>query len=376
MNDRSYKQLIINGKPRVEKELVSHGREVITSSGTEDWEKELWTFILQWLSPAKYMEVRTSGSTGSPKTFLALKEKMINSALMTGDFLGLQQKERCLLCLPVDFIAGKMMVVRAFILGLDLTAMKPTGNPLLDIEGTFALAAMTPTQIHNILETGQTRKLEKIDHLLVGGAPLGRRLEDHLARLDNHTYHTYGMTETFTHVAMKRLNGTGKQDRFHAMKGISFSQDHRGCLVIHAPALADLPVVTNDIVKLTGDSSFEFLGRYDEVINSGGIKVHPGHIEDKLSPYLVNRYTISSVPDEKLGEKVILVIEGSKMESGELARLREVFRKVLSKAEIPREIYWMEHFPVKASGKTDRQRITGLTGVSYGSDSTSTATPS
>jgi len=376
MHEPSYSQLIINGKNLAESELADRGRQILASPGAEEWEKKLWSFILQWISPSEYLEVQTSGSTGSPKTFPAPKEKMINSALMTGDFLGLQAKDRCLLCLPADFIAGKMMIVRAFVLGLDLTGMKPSGNPLADLGGTFTLASMTPMQIYNIIKAGDLRKLEQIGCLLAGGAPLGRRLEDQLASLDNTTYHTYGMTETYTHVAMKRLNGPGKQERFYAMKGITFSQDQRGCLIIHAPALADRPVVTNDVVKLTDDSSFLFLGRYDEVINSGGIKVHPGHIEDKLSPHLAGRYMISSAPDEKLGEKVILVIESSTLEANELARLREVFGKILSGAETPREIYRVDKLPATASGKTDRKRFPGLPDGSYGSDSTSTLTPS
>lgn len=277
---QKFTDIKINGKHYSAADLIVFAKEKRQSKTTASWEISLYRFVLDWISDSLTIEVLTSGSTGKPKTILLEKEKMIQSALRTGEFFQLKKNDKTLICLPTDFIAGKMMVVRAFVLGLNLCPVEPKGNPLELINDDFKFAAMTPMQLSNILKKKESvKKLNQIQNLIIGGGEISKELADKISKLKNNSWHTYGMTETITHIALKKLNGTNSTNYFKALPGVVFEKDERECLVIRADYLSENPIVTNDIVSLVSNLKFEFIGRYDNVINTGSIKVFPEEIE-------------------------------------------------------------------------------------------------
>ncbi|MBN2175699.1 MAG: AMP-binding protein, partial [Bacteroidales bacterium] len=316
----------------------------------DSWEFRFYDFVKDWISKDPEIKVKTSGSTGEPKMISLFKKQMIQSAFMTGEFLGLQIKQKALCCLPVEYIAGKMMVVRAFVLGLNLVKVKPSGNPLENINEDFDFAAMTPHQVFNILHSSEgEKKLNKIKNLIIGGADISFNLLQKIRQLKNNTFHTYGMTETITHVAMKKLTGTNPGACFNALPGVRFSTDEKNCLVIHAPHLSEKSIITNDIVDLVNASKFNYVGRYDNIINSGGIKISPELVENKLLPFLKCRFIISGIPDEKLGQRLVLVVEGAIEPPAVFDRIYQEAK--LDRYEIPKQIFHLNHFEETESGK-------------------------
>ncbi|MBN4085356.1 AMP-binding protein, partial [Flavobacteriaceae bacterium AH-315-B10] len=293
------------------------------------------------------------GSTGQPKKIKLQKQAMVNSAIATGDCFSLKAGDKALHCLPTQFIAGKMMLVRAIVLGLELDVVEPSSNPLQDVFKNYDFCAMVPMQVQNSLET-----LHKIKTLIVGGAPVSNLLQEKLKGSSTKVFETYGMTETITHIAVKKLNNfeslrgeTTKQSvesHYKTLPNITISQDERDCLVIDAPKLNTQTIITNDIVKLYSETEFEVLGRYDNMINSGGIKLFPEQIEAKLSGKISQRFFIASEENETLGEKLILILEG---ESNNLET--EIFEG-LDTFEIPKHIYTVTHFKETSTGKIQR----------------------
>lgn len=306
----------------------------------EDFEKPVGDFLLDWFDGKPYIEMQTSGTTGSPKLISVSKQAMVESALATGDFFGLHPGDKALHCLPVKYVAGKMMLVRAMILGLDLEFVAPSSHPLDHVDMDFDFVAMVPLQAQNSLT-----ELNSVKKMIVGGAAVNKKLEQQLLQLPTQVYETYGMTETITHIAARKLG----EKAFTVLPGVTISYDDRNCLVIHAPRISDDVIVTNDLVELLNENQFIFVGRVDNVINSGGIKLIPEQIEEKLSHRLAQRFFISSKPDTELGEKVILVIEG---ESFDLA---DDLYKTLDKYEKPKEVIFVPKFKETATGKIMRK---------------------
>ncbi|MBT4382181.1 MAG: AMP-binding protein, partial [Candidatus Marinimicrobia bacterium] len=295
-------------------------------------------FISDWYSPNDEMSLQTSGSTGKPKSISVKKEWMKNSAQLTGKTFGLNEGNSALLCMPMKYVAGKMMVVRALELGLDLKVVEPSSSPLKDIDDQIDFAAMAPLQLEN-----SSNDLDKVKTLIVGGGSVNRSLVEKLQNVSPQVFETYGMTETLTHVAIKPLNGPNKSDLFQALDRIHFKINERDCLVIHAPMLSPESIVTNDIIELINDISFRWLGRYDNVINSGGIKIIPEVVEGKLAQSIKDRrFFIAGVVDESLGEKVVLIIEGDEI---------ALSFDLLEKHERPKEIYFIRNFVETGSGK-------------------------
>jgi O-succinylbenzoic acid--CoA ligase len=268
----------------------------------EDFEKPIGEFLLDWFDDRTYIDLQTSGTTGVPKTIRTSKQAMVESAIATGDFFNLRPGNKALQCLPVKYIAGKLMFVRAFILGLDMDFVAPSANPLenkSDVKYDFI--AMVPLQAKNSL-----KELKNVKKLIIGGSMISKALEKELSKLPTKVYETYGMTETITHIAARELG----EKVFTVLPDITISYDYRNCLVIHAPRISDDLIVTNDIVELTNEKQFKFIGRFDNIINSGGIKLIPEQIEEKLSGKIAARFFVTGKADEKLGEKLVLVIEG------------------------------------------------------------------
>ncbi len=306
----------------------------------EDFEKPVGDFLLDWFDSKDYIEMQTSGTTGKAKIITVSKQAMVESALATGDFFELQPGNKALHCLPVKYVAGKMMLVRAMILGLDLEFVAPSSHPLRHNEIDFDFVAMVPLQAQNSLT-----ELKKVKKMIVGGAAINKNLEKQLLKLPTQVFETYGMTETITHIAARKLG----EKAFTVLPGVTISYDDRNCLVIHAPRISDDVIITNDIVESVNENQFVFLGRMDNVINSGGIKLIPEQIEEKLAHKIHQRFFITSKPDSELGEKVILVIEGDKQDLGEA-----IFEE-LDKYEKPKELVFIPKFKETGSGKVMRK---------------------
>ncbi|MEO5649983.1 MAG: AMP-binding protein [Ginsengibacter sp.] len=325
--------------------------------------KEIFTqiaaFINVWLQPDPYISIKTSGSTGIPKTISVEKNKMLFSASHTAQYFGFEASQKSLLCLPVTYIAGKMMIVRAFFSGLNLICVNPSQNPLETLQPgiTIDFAAMIPLQLQQAINTPS---LSQIRRILLGGGPVSHDLENQTQHLTTEIFHGYGMTETLSHIALRRVNGDKASQTYKALNGIELSMDSRKCLTITAIGLADETLVTNDIVSFTGINEFIWKGRYDNVINSGGIKLIPEEIEGKLHSLLSRRFYLTGIKDEKWGEKLILIIEGASLDEDNMISIKMQMETLLNKYEIPKQIYFVNEFVETKNGKINRPKTTAL----------------
>lgn len=320
----------------------------------EPYEESVGNFILDWLNDKKYVTVQTSGSTGAPKAIKIKKWHMVNSAKATAKHFKLPEKTTALLCLPADFIAGKMMLVRALVLGWHIDMAQPKANPLDNVYRRYDFCAMTPFQVDNSLS-----RLHLLSKLIVGGGVLSYSLKKRLQQVSTKIYETYGMTETVTHIAVRRINSKKEKastNPFKALAKVSLEQDQRGCLVIKAPAVSSDPVVTNDLVELITYKKFIWLGRVDNVINSGGVKLYPEQIEQKLAVHLQVPFFIAGVPDDSLGEKVALFVE----QDAPYTFTRDNYDPALfDKYEFPKAIFTIARFERTENGKLQRGQTVG-----------------
>lgn len=276
----------------------------------ESFEAEIADFVAQWHSDSTEMLVHTSGSTGKPKPFWAQKDKMANSARMTCQFLGLAEGDTALLCMPMRYIAGKMVVVRSIVGKLRLVAIEPTGHPMQMLSEPPVFAALTPMQVFNSLSSDAERQmLMGIKHLIIGGGAIDGAMAEQLRCFGNNVWSTYGMTETLSHIAMRRLSGPDASLWYQPMDGVNVSLSARGTLVIDAPHVADGTLETNDIAEIDDRGRFRILGRTDNTINSGGIKIQAEEVERLLNPHLRKPFIITAVPDSKFGEAMTLLTE-------------------------------------------------------------------
>ncbi len=327
----------------------------------EFYEQEVGNFLLDWLNAKDHIIVQTSGSTSKPKEIKIYKQQMINSARATGAFFKLEPGTTALLCLPTAYIAGKMMLVRAMILGWKIDLVPPKTNPLDTLYKQYDFCAMIPLQLDNSIN-----RLHLVKKLIVGGGVVSENLRELVQGIKTKIYETYGMTETVTHIAARRINPKKKKDKkeagfFKALPNISLSIDQRNCLVIKAPQLNDETIVTNDVVELKTYKKFLWKGRYDNVINSGGIKLYPEEIETKLQLLIDERFFITSLPDNALGNRVVLVVEGD-YDLTIKETLEKAIRhlEILSKYEIPKEIYFLPQFVETDTGKIQRNKTLEL----------------
>jgi len=330
-------------------ELVS----VVQENGfdyEEEWIKAIALFLQQWFNEEDDILVHTSGSTGKPQVIRLSKIKMKISAAMTCDYFDLKPVDKALLCLSADNIAGRMMLVRAIERGLNLIAVNPIGCPLSSITEKVKFSAMVPIQVQNCM---MKNCLNKTDKLLIGGGAVSDKMQEKLKELPVKCYSSYGMTETMSHVAIKKLSGKDASDWYEGLKDISFTLDDRGCLQIDALSLGVEKLQTNDLCELRGNHHFKWLGRLDFVINSGGVKVCPEPLEKSLSPYLPFPFFISGIPNEKLGEQVVLFIEALSAEQIPVHNIQDIFLE-WPKYQRPKAIYYLHEFAYTSSGKIDR----------------------
>ena len=330
-------------------------------------------FLEEWNNSSPYIHVQTSGSTGVPKPMLVEKRRMLNSARITCDFLGLHEGDTALLCMSLDYIAGKMMVVRAIERGLKLIVQEPSGHPmamtqrgnwgtaprvrsLRSTSGTVPsvspinFAAMVPMQVYDSLQVPEEReRLMQIKNLIIGGGAIDDALSAELKTFPNAVWSTYGMTETLSHIALRRLSGPEASEFYTPFPSVRVSLSDEGCLAIDAPEVCQEPLVTNDIAELSSQN-FKILGRKDNIICSGGLKIQAEEVERQLRPFMREPYIISKRPDAKFGEIVVLLTEGSVDEA------REVCQRVLPKYHQPRAYIHLDHIPLTETGKPARKQ--------------------
>ena len=309
----------------------------------EPYEKVIGDFLLDWLDDKQFINVKTSGSTGQPKLIRVSKQAMVNSAIMTGDYFKLEPGFTALHCLPTHFIAGKMMIVRALILGLELDLVEPSSAPGFDDVKYYQFAAMVPMQVKKSIH-----RLNNIEVLIVGGATVPKDLIQELQDVNAKVFATYGMTETVSHIALKPLNKIKGKSHYTTLPNVQISKDDRDCLIVDAPNLVSGQVITNDIVDLVTETEFEIIGRFDNMINSGGIKLFPEQIEAKLQEQIKERFFIASETDSVLGEQLILVVEA------DTNSIEKTLFDGLDKFEIPKKTYVISKFAETASGKVHR----------------------
>ncbi len=317
-------------------------------------------FLAEWHNDSPFVRVKTSGSTGAPKPMMVEKRRMLNSARITCDFLGLREGDTALLCMSLDYIAGKMMVVRSIERNLKLLSVPPSGHPLATVNASSPLdfAAMVPMQVYNTLQVPEERaRLMQVRHLIIGGGAIDEAMEAELSTFPHAVWSTYGMTETLSHIALRRLNGPAASEWYTPFPSVSISQTPDGCLVIDAPEVCPEPLVTNDIVEITS-SRFRILGRKDNVICSGGIKIQIEEVERQLRPHLHAPYLLSKRQDGKFGEIAVLLTEGTVEEA------RLVCERVLPKYHQPKAYLHVARIPLTETGKPARQQAEKLIALS------------
>ena len=332
-------------------------------------------FLSEWNNDSDTVLVHTSGSTGKPKPMMVEKKRMLNSARITCDFLGLKPGDSALLCMSLDYLAGKMVVVRSIERHLHLISVSPSGHPLKDVEEEITFAAMVPMQVYNTLQVPEEReRLSRIRHLIIGGGAIDAALEQELQALPGNIaiWSTYGMTETLSHIALRRINGDEPSEWYQPFDSVHISQTEEGCLVIDAPQVCAETLVTNDIVEIepyiynkVEKLRFRIKGRKDNVICSGGIKIQIEEVETLLKPHLEKPFMLAKKKDGKFGEIAVLLSEDE-----DIKRVEATVRRLLSdesekssdhkkyKYWIPKEFRYVEHLPLTETGKPKRCCLT------------------
>lgn len=331
-----------------------------------DSEKAAIAFCKAWLDGKETFYQQSSGSTGTPKTIELHRDQMIASANATGDFFNVNESTRLLCCLNPSYIAGKMMLVRGMVWNCEIDLTEPTSDPLRKITGENLpdFVAMVPLQIQAILEDPQSlKKLRKIKHIIIGGAPLSEKLKSQIVSNGINAFQTYGMTETVSHIALAKINSGTLV--YQTLKNIEIGQDERGALWVKSPVSGPERIHTNDLVEIKSENSFSWLGRADFVINSGGVKIHPELLEAKAESAIAGFFPDSifffyGLKDPKLGEKLVLFIQTEATNSEKAKLLQRELKLRLDRFEVPKEIHLLPKFEITSSGKLDRIKTVSI----------------
>jgi len=315
----------------------------------------VWAFYEEWTSENEQLGLQTSGSTGKPKTILVSKQSMMASAYATNQYFGLSHGMKALLCLSPQYIAGKMMLVRAMLSGMDLVTSDVSANPIEKLAKKIDFAAMVPLQVNMILNL-TPEKMNAIRILIIGGSALESHIEMKLQTVVTQCFHTYGMTETLSHIAMRPINGRERTTWFTPFENIQISLDQRACLTIMAPFVHNMPIITNDMAVIDAYGRFKILGRIDNIIVSAGMKIQPEEVERKIRHLFNKPFIISSMANDMAGENVMLYTEET-LEIKALYTLWKRLSECLEQYEMPRQIEYVERIPFLKSGKMDRKRV-------------------
>lgn len=341
--------LLLDGKRYTSENL--HLLKPATGEETDSPLADLYNFLQQWFDGTPTITVHTSGSTGTPKAFVVRKEQMMQSARLTCEYLELREGETALLCMNLRYIGAMMVVVRALVAGLNLVVRPASGHPLSDVDSPLRFAAMVPLQVYNTLQVPEEReKLLQTEILIIGGGAIDESLEKEIKRLPGAVYSTYGMTETLSHIALRRLNGNAASEYYHPFPSVTLSLSSEQTLIIKAPLVCNEILQTNDIAQINPDGSFIILGRKDNIINSGGIKIQTEQLEKQLRPFITVPFAITSVPDKRLGQAVTLLIESQE----DISELKKHIKTTLPPYHRPQYIQIVERIPHTENGKIDR----------------------
>ncbi len=326
------------------------------------------TFCGQWLSGQKQFSVQTSGSTGQPKSIVLTRQQMLASVRMTGEALHLNKGDRALVCLSLEHIAGLMMLVRGIELELNLTVVEPASNPFSSFDSEnvehFDFTALVPLQLQTILSSGEPHVavLNRMKAILVGGAQISPALEKAVEQLKPLIHQTFGMTETVSHIALRRLNGPDKSEFYEALPGVNLGQDERGCLTVKSAVTNNTRLTTNDLVEFRSKNRFVWLGRIDNVINSGGVKVQVEKVEKAIAEVLFERnrnvnqeFFVGPLSDNTYAQVVVVVFEGLNKLQIDEKELKALLSKSLTKYEIPKSVYLLNSFIRTSTDKIDRE---------------------
>lgn len=357
--------IVINGKLFTHEAILAD-----TVTPKTDFEKNTIAFCKAWLKGNSTFQLTTSGSTGTPKTITFTRKQMESSANMTAKALGLKKGYTSLVCLDTQYIAGRMMLVRSLVVGMNIIAVEPSSNPLANLgnENKIDFAAFVPYQLNNIVKQNP-ELLNQIKVVIVGGGEIDSSLNESLQSFRNSLYATYGMTETVSHIALMKLNGRDKQNLFNALPGINLKIDDQSCLIIEAPFL-DEPVQTHDRVELISDREFKWLGRIDNIINSGGVKIVPEEVESALRALFnslgrQNRFFIAGIPDTALGQKTCLFVEGEHAPDKIVNELRQKIKEQIPRFEVPKDIRFVKNFVETKTGKINRKETINLSSAKF-----------
>ncbi|SFE77982.1 AMP-binding protein [Thermophagus xiamenensis] len=349
-NFKAYRQLTIYGETYHFEDLMTLCHQKLADAQTSEWERALYAFIAEWLSDDEYVEIQTSGSTGKPKKMKAAKSAMLHSAFNTIEFFRLKPGMKALLCLPAGYIAGKMMVVRAFAGELNLLPVPVCGRPLQYLSESVDFAALTPMQMMNELTDGKSA-LHLLKRVILGGSAVTALLENKLKSQPFRAWETYGMTETLSHIALRPLNGPKEVAFFTPLNNVKVTTDSRGCLMLKAGGITNDWIVTNDLAEINEDGTFRINGRFDNIINTGGIKVSPEVIEKKIEGIIPGPFYISSRPHASLGQEIVLVVE---KKPKDVHTILKQLKNILPPYQAPRDIVEKRPFPMTANGKIKR----------------------
>ncbi len=328
----------------------THFTELRKQQPNAEWWQKIIDFLEEWSNNLPYVYAKTSGSTGTPKQIKCPKEYLLASAKQTCDFFQLNEHSTALLCLSADYIAGKMMLVRAIVSQMNLFCVEPSSYPIKDVNSEIDFVAMVSMQVEESVK--DMSKFNLLKNIIIGGSKVSDKLADKLHQYRGAVFETFGMTETYSHIALRQLQ-PNKQDYFIPLNGVSVSKSDINTLIIDCPNIGVNKLQTNDVIELK-NKGFKWLGRQDFIINTGGIKVNPEQIENKISSLISKPFVIVGKPDAKLGEKVILLIEGKEFE---ISQLYESLKNNLSKYETPKEIVFIDNLPLTASGKINRRLV-------------------
>ena len=323
-----------------------------TDEPEDTWRNAIYHFLVNWFDDSDSIITHTTGSTGIPKDIRLRKTAMFNSARMTNHFFKLNATSTVLLCMPASYIAGKMMLVRALVSGFNLLTVEPSANPFEKLNQLVDFTAITPYQLFHSAESLKTGLVSK---LIVGGSQVTRKLVELVEDFPSEMYETYGMTETCSHIALRRFNGKERSEYFTVLGGVEISQTKRGCLVINAPHLLEYEIQTTDLVEIISENSFRWLGRADSVINSGGVKIYPEQVEKKLEEIIPFSYFITSIPDKLLENKLVLVIESEAFTTEQEMDLKLKIQPLLHKFEFPKQIFYLPAFVYSQNNKLLRK---------------------
>ena len=347
--DRQQQRLLLEGKEYAPEDIFRLVAEGAGNCPPALW--DLYLFLNEWFDASPVITVHTSGSTGVPKELVVRKDRMMQSARLTCEFLNLQAGDTALLCMNLRYIGAMMVVVRSLVAGLNLIVRPASGHPLSDIEEPLRFAAMVPLQVYNTLRVPEEKaRLEQTDILIIGGGAVDDSLEAKMSALPTAVYSTYGMTETLSHIALRCLNGDTASKHYYPFPSVELSLSAESTLVIKAPLICGEVLQTNDIACLYPDGSFTIAGRKDNVINSGGIKIQAEEMEKRLRPFIPVPFVVTSVPDPRLGQALTLLIAGQV----DVRELESKLQTVLDAYHRPRHIFMTESIPQTENGKTDR----------------------